>query len=274
MAGSRVPAVELRDRYLDLLERTLTHTAYADLDIGRPGRNPITRRLVRMLERLGVVCLRLTPQDGATRERGEDWPVFAHTMAGVQRLRNTRWCVEQALTEGVAGDLIEAGTWRGGSAMMMRGVLDAYGDTERALYVADTFAGLPAPQPERYPADRGARWHREPRLSVSVAEVRANFERLGLLDDRVNFLEGPFADTLPAMAERTWAVVRLDGDMYESTIVALRHLWPGVAPGGFVIVDDYGAVGPCRQAVDDFRSEHGIDAELHSVDWTGAWWRR
>ncbi len=266
--------MQLRDRYLDLLEQTLTHTAYTHLDIGRPGRNPISRRVVRAFERLGVVFLRIAPQDRAARDRGEDWPVFAHTMAGVQRLRNTRRCVEQAIGDGVPGDLIEAGTWRGGSAMMMRAVLDACGDTERALYVADTFAGLPAPDPERYPADQGARWHREPRLAVDLAEVRASFQRFGLLDDRVRFLEGRFADTLPAVADRTWAVVRVDGDMYESTIDALSRLWPGVAPGGFVIVDDYGAVGACRQAVDEFRAQHGIDAPLHMVDWTGAWWRR
>ncbi len=263
--------MQLRDRYLDLLEQTLTHTAYTQLDVGRPGRNPLTRRVVRLLERRGVAWLRMTPQDAGTRERGEDWPLFAHTMAGVQRLRNTRWCVEQALEDGVPGDLIEAGTWRGGSAMMMRAVLDAYEGTERELYVADTFAGLPTP---RHPADHGARWHREPRLAVGLDEVRASFARFGLLDERVHFLEGLFADTLPGVSDRTWAVVRLDGDMYGSTMDALRALWPGVAPGGFVIVDDYGAVDACRQAVDEFRAEQSIDAPIHEVDWTGVWWRR
>lgn len=271
---AHLPTVELRTRYLDLLEQTLTHTAYARLDIGRNGGNPATRRLVRLLERVGVVALRLRDDDVRQRDAGYDWPVFAYTMSGVRRLRNTRWCVEQALGEDVPGDLIEAGTWRGGSAMMMRAVLHAHGDQKRRVYVGDTFAGLPAPDVRRYPADSGARLHREPRLAVSLEDVRAGFERLGLLDERVVFLKGLFADTLPCVADREWAVIRIDGDLYQSTFDALTHLWPGLAVGGFVIVDDYGAVEGCRRAVDDFRAMHGIVTPLEHVDWTGIWWRR
>jgi O-methyltransferase len=266
--------VELRDRYLDLVEQTLTHTAYAKLDIGHVGAHPVTRRLIRMLERRGLVVLRFAEDDPDVRANGRDWPAFAYTMSGVKRLRNTRWCVERALADGVPGDLVEAGTWRGGSAMMMLAVARAHGDRDRRLYVADTFAGLPPPDAERYPDDRGLRLHREPRLAVSLDEVRAGFERLGLLDERVVFLEGLFADTLPAVADRTWAVIRLDGDLYGSTMDALTHLWPGLAVGGFVIVDDYGAVEGCRRAVEEFRTRHGISAPLQQVDWTGVWWRR
>jgi O-methyltransferase len=265
--------VELRDRYLDLLEQTLTHTAYGRLDVGFGG-NPLSRRLVRVLERRGIVALRPAAGDDEARENGHDWPVFAYTMSGVRRLRNTRCCVEQVLADGVPGDLIETGTWRGGSAMMMRGVLQAHEDLERRVYAADTFAGLPAPDVRGYPDDRCSRLHREPRLAIGVDEVRAGFERLGLLDERVVFLEGLFADTLPAVSDRTWAVIRLDGDLYESTSDALTHLWPGVARGGFVIVDDYGAVAGCRRAVDEFRARHGITAPLRRIDWTGVWWRR
>ena len=262
-------------RYLDLLEQTLTHTAYSQLDIGRPGANPVARRILRALRRAGVVALRMTPDDAQVRELGLDWPVFAHTMVGVHRLRHARRCVETVLAEGVPGDLIEAGTWRGGVAMLMRATLDVHDDGgDRLVYVADSFAGLPAPRRQSHPADAGARWHREPLLAVSADEVRASFARLGLLDERVRFLEGLFADTLPALDDRTWAVVRLDGDMYESTMDGLRSLWPGLAPGGFLIVDDYGAVDACRQAVDDFRAAQGIRTPIERTDWTGAWWRR
>jgi O-methyltransferase len=262
---------QLRNRYLDLLEQTLTHTAYAHLDVGRTGANPLTRRVARLLRRRAIVGLRFSADDQAERRTGRDWPVFAYTMSGVQRLQNTRRCVERALADGVEGDLVEAGTWRGGSAMMMKGTLCAHGDEERRVYVADTFAGLPAPT---LAADRGSRLHREPLLAVGVDEVRAGFERLGLLDDRVVFLEGLFADTLPAVADRRWAVIRIDGDLYESTRDALTHLWPGLAVGGFVIVDDYGAVDGCRRAVDEFRARHGITTPLQRIDWTGVWWRR
>jgi len=104
--------------------------------------------------------------------------------------------------------------------------------------------------------------------------VRANFARYGLLDDRVRLLEGWFSDTLPDAPIDALSVLRLDGDLYESTMDALEHLEPRVSPGGFVIVDDHGGWEPCRAAVADYRGRHGITAPIHEVDWTGAWWRK
>jgi O-methyltransferase len=70
------------------------------------------------------------------------------------------------------------------------------------------------------------------------------------------------------------ALIRLDGDMYSSTIVALQSLYPKLSPGGFIIVDDYGAIPACKQAVTDFRSQLGIDEPIERIDWTGVWWRK
>ncbi len=105
--------------------------------------------------------------------------------------------------------------------------------------------------------------------------MKQNFRRYGLLDDQVRFLKGWFRDTLPTVRDREWALIRLDGDMYESTIDGLTNLYPGLAPRGFVIVDDYSSVDACRQAVHDFRKAHeSIDDPLVDVDWTGVYWRR
>jgi O-methyltransferase len=106
--------------------------------------------------------------------------------------------------------------------------------------------------------------------------VKANFDRYCLLDEQVRFVPGWFRDTLPELAVEiaAIAVLRLDGDMYESTIDALTHLEPLVSPGGYVIVDDYGGIDACRQAVTDHRSTHGITAPIHTVDWTAVWWRK
>jgi hypothetical protein len=109
---------------------------------------------------------------------------------------------------------------------------------------------------------------------VGLEEVQANFARYALLDDRVVFTKGWFRDTLPTLPVEQIAVLRLDGDLYESTIDALVHLEPKVAPGGFVIVDDYGGIEACRQAVTDYRRSAGIDAAIHDVDWTAVWWRK
>jgi O-methyltransferase len=113
-------------------------------------------------------------------------------------------------------------------------------------------------------------------VETGVWRVKANFARYGLLDDHVRFVPGWLCDTLPKLATEIGpiAVLRLDGDMYESTIDALTHLEPLVAPCGFVIVDDDHGIEACLQAVTDHRSAHGITAPLHEVDWTAVWWRK
>ncbi len=109
---------------------------------------------------------------------------------------------------------------------------------------------------------------------VSLETVRDNFRQFELLDDRVRFIPGWFRDTLPGAPIDRIAVLRLDGDMYESTYVALSALYPKVSPGGFVIIDDFGALPRCSQAVHDYRFEHNITESLDTIDWTGVYWRR
>jgi O-methyltransferase len=212
--------------------------------------------------------------DPVQRAEGRDWPPFAETMIGTRRLDNLVACVRQVLHDDVPGDLIETGAWRGGATILMRAVLAAYGDADRRVWVADSFQGLPVPDGEQYPADEGVDLSGVDILKVDADHVRANFARYGLLDDRVRFLEGWFRDTLPGAPIDALAVIRLDGDLYESTSDALTALYPKLSPGGFVIVDDYGAFEPCRRAVDDYRAAHGIDDPITEVDWTGAFWRR
>src|SRR5262249_48778679 len=144
------------------------------------------------------------------------------------------------LRRGVPGDFIETGVWRGGACIFARAVLRAYGDPERKVWVADSFEGLPKPDAAKYPADRGSRLYRQAHLAVSLEEVTANFARYNMLDDRVVFLRGWFRDTLPTAPIEKLAVLRLDGDLYESTMEALSHLYDRVSVGGYVIVDDYG----------------------------------
>jgi O-methyltransferase len=111
-------------------------------------------------------------------------------------------------------------------------------------------------------------------LAVSLAEVKRNFTRYGLLDDQVCFLEGWFKDTFPTAPINQIAVLRLDGDMYESTTDALVHLYDKVSPGGYVIIDDYGCIGNCKAAVDDFRRSRRITDPIQQIDWSGIFWRR
>ena len=192
------------------------------------------------------------------RECGLGWPSRAHTFLSIDRLDNIQSCVETALADGVRGDLIETGVWRGGACILMRAILKVWGDTTRTVWLADSFEGLPPPDPQTYPADLGDRHHQwSEEFSVSREQVEANFRRYGLLDEQVRFLEGWFRDTLPNAPIQNLAVLRLDGDMYESTMQALASLYDRLSVGGFVIVDDY-YLEACAKAIHDFRSQRGI----------------
>lgn len=264
---------ELRSLYLDLLERSLTHTLYAGADaVGFPPGGWARRRILALLRGRGIIPVRVLPEQERVQREGRAWPLFAQTMVGLERLRNLRTCIETILEERVPGDVIEAGAWRGGASIFMRGVLKAHNVTDRCVWVADSFRGLPAPSVD-YPADEGADWHLAAELAVSRETVEANFARYGLLDDQVRFVAGWFRDTLPPLRNETWSLIRLDGDMYESTMDALVNLYPRLSPGGFVVVDDY-SVPACREAVHDYRRSAGIEEPIERIDWTGVYWRR
>jgi hypothetical protein len=211
--------------------------------------------------------------DPTTRERGRDWPSQAHTMIGTLRLNNLQQCIESVLSDSVPGDLIETGVWRGGATIFMRGVLKAYGVTDRTVWVADSFAGLPPPDSKQYRADRWSGAHLIKVLAVSEDEVRSNFTKYDLLDERVRFLKGWFRDSLPTAPIDKLAIVRLDGDMYESTMDGLTNLYPKLSSGGYVIVDDY-VLPACAKAVSDYRLAHQITEPIVDIDGVGAYWRR
>lgn len=271
-----VASPELPQRYLDLLKKTLTMALWEARDGTQvfDRKRGLRRAIRRVLKRNARGSRATDPDAQARRMEGRDWPKLAHSMVGMKRLDNLQACVESALRDGIPGDLIETGVWRGGASILMRGILQAYAVRDRCVWVADSFEGLPPPDPAKYPADAGDTHHENTLLAVSLEEVQANFRQYGLLDDQVRFLKGWFKDTLPAAPIERIAVARLDGDMYESTIDALRSLYPKLSPGGYLIVDDYGAIPACKRAVTDFRESSGIDEPIETIDWTGVWWRR
>ena len=238
------------DLYLDLMKRALTNSIYPGIE----GES----------------------FDAEKRASGADSPPTAHTMIGLRRLDQLQQCVEDVIRSQVPGDVIETGVWRGGASIFMRAVLRVHDVTDRTVWVADSFEGLPAADLEQYPQDDGevAGLHGIPYLAVSLEQVKDNFRAYGLLDDQVRFLKGWFKDTLSTAPVERLAVLRMDGDMYQSTIEALTALYPKLSVGGYVVVDDYGAIEQCRQAVHDYRDAHGISDEMTRVDWTGVHWKR
>lgn len=239
--------------YLDLMKRCLTNLIYQD-------------RSSLLGQDLAF--------DLRNRVEGRDWPANAHTMIGIHRLDNLHFCVEDLLARKVPGDLMETGVWRGGAAILMRAILKANGVTDRRVWCADSFEGLPPPDAAKYPADANLAFNQFKELAVSLEEVQNNFRRYNLLDDQVKFLKGWFRDTLPGAPVERLALLRLDGDLYESTMDALTALYPKVSRGGYVIVDDYNDIPACRQAVHDYWQRHGIKEEIMAIDWSGVFWMK
>jgi O-methyltransferase len=258
-AGVRPQVEALRAAYLEVLKLCLCDLAgegTASVDSTKDGR---------------LYLRELKGEQLQLRATGRDWPLRALTMVGLDRLDDLQGCVEAVVAEGVDGDLVEAGSWRGGASILMRATLDSLGADERTVWVADSFEGFPvADAPELREGDE---MHGLEFLSVPVEQVRGYFARFGC-ENGVRFVPGFFQDTMPELRGRRWSVVRLDGDTYEATWVTLEALYPGLSAGGHLIVDDYGALEVCRQAVDDFRREHGIAEPLEEVDWTCVRWRK
>jgi O-methyltransferase len=196
------------------------------------------------------------------RTAGLDWPLHGLTMVGLGRLDDLQSCVETIVADGIEGDVIEVGAWRGGASIVMRATLDSLGDA-RTVCVADSFEGFPSTE------DLGAFDF----LASPLDEVRDSFERFGC-EHGVEFVPGFFEETLPRLTDRRWALIRLDADTYEPTREALRCLYPNLSTGGYLIVDDYGSFEGCRRAVDEFRREHGLDDPLERIDSTCVRWRR
>ena len=246
------PGTDDRCRYLDLLEGVLTGSVLEDSSISPwvdPGFSPMTRFL------------------------GRDWPKHALTMIGTARMRNIRMLLETILRTEVPGDLIETGVWRGGACLYMRAILAGYGVKDRTVWLANSFKGLPLPDPGVFPVDANDTHHTQEELVVSADQVRAAFHRFGLLDEQVRFLEGWFKDTLASAPIERLALLRLDGDMFESTWEALEVLYPKLSPRGFIIIDDY-ILPACRAAVDEYRSGFNLQEDMQEIDGAAVYWQK
>lgn len=271
--------MEPKNEYLQLVKKVLTHSLWPEeyVEVGRNKGKSLKSFFGNMLikafrtRNIKLVKYRVVDEDSFLEGRG--WPVKAETMIGLKRLDNIEFCINQILKNGIPGDLIETGVWRGGATIFMKAVLKINDVNDRVIWVADSFEGLPVPDVTNYPADKGDRHYTIDELQVSMEQVRHNFQKYGLLDDNVKFLKGWFKDTLPAAPIKNLALLRIDGDMYESTMDALKNLYPKLSVGGYVIIDDF-LNESCVKAVEDYRKEHGINESITKIDWTGVFWQK
>ena len=195
------------------------------------------------------------------------------------RFTNIEQLILHIVEDQVEGDLIETGVWRGGAVIYMRAILKILNVTNRNVWVADSFEGLPTPDKDKNPLE--AETSEVIKLmyqnfEAGLLEVKNNFQRFDLLDDQVKWLKGWFKDTLPGAPIQKLAMIRLDGDYYDSTMDSLTNLYDKLSVGGFVIVDDYGedTWTDCRRAIHDFRLRQNITDIIVPVDSVCVYWRK
>ena len=265
-------------RYIDLLKMVLTDLHHIDYYEFKPliynegWKGKVTSWINATLGRKNLSLCRMIKPQIQDRVFGIDWPMNADTMIGLKRIENLEFCIKEILNKNIPGDLIETGVWRGGASIFMKAMLEVNNDHDRIVWLADSFEGLPKPNEEKYKSDKGDKHYVVQELKVSLETVIANFKKYGLLDDKVKFLKGWFKDTLPIAPIERLSLIRLDGDMYESTMDGIMNLYPKLSKGGFLIVDDWGSVKGCQDAINDYRSQYNISEEIIPIDKSGIYW--
>jgi len=279
----------LEKKYLDLLKKSLLNEIYLEneLRIFSLAEKELVFDRPFGLKKLNYEKLhhigRIFPQQLADfhekRFEGElikvNTPhlVYADTMIGRKRLDHLHYCLDTLRDEKISGDLIECGVWRGGASIFMKSYLDTYNMSDRAVYLADSFEGVPESVLEEDKAtDLSKRAY--PGLAVPLEDVKNNFSKYDVSMQNVFFIEGWFKDTLSKAPINQLALLRLDGDLYESTMDALNALYHKVVPKGFVIIDDFKALPQCEQAVHDFRQKNNINEPIQKIDNEAVYWRK
>lgn len=186
------------------------------------------------------------------------------TMVSENVLNNVQYCIEQCLINNIEGDFVETGVWKGGCSILAYNTYKKLNQNKK-VYCFDSFEGLPPPNTDVYPMDAGDNHYTLKELAIPLEEVIRNFQIFSPIDDNVVFVKGWFKNTIPTNTIEKISVLRLDGDMYESTILALDHLYPKLSIGGFCIIDDYIHRG-ARAAVEDFRSKYNITDSIILAD--------
>lgn len=271
----------ITSNYIELLKKTLIDYGnidsyeYYPLNIVNPNwKTAILFQLDKLLRTRNFIISKRKLVIKENRINGYDWPANAMTMIGLNRLNNIEYCIHSIINDRIEGDLLEAGVWRGGATILMRAVLKELNITNRNVWVADSFMGLPKPNKKSYKPDEGNKLNSLKILKVELEIVKQNFEKYDLLDDQVKFLVGWFKDTLPKAPINKLALLRLDADMYESTYQALENLYPKLSIGGYVIIDDYNAFQNCKLAVDDYRKKFNINDSIIKIDKEAIYWRK
>lgn len=251
-AGSSA-ASSLISLYLDTMKRTL---------IGMSLRTPA--RAFRSNDTL--------PYEEERRMMGHDWPLYGVSMIGLKRMSNIQELLENVLAKGIPGDYSEFGVWRGGASIFARAVLKAHGVEDRTVHVFDSFEGLP----KASTGEDSDSWSKMTYLMIPLEEVQSNFDAFGLLDAQTQFHQGFFRTSCPQFRNEfggRLSIVRLDGDMYESTMDILYNVYEFLSVSGYVIIDDY-SISVCKKAIQEFMERNRIEEKIISIDAASSYWQK
>lgn len=217
--------------------------------------------------------------DATERDREIASAARPFTMTSDERIWSLLESVRYLTRNGIQGDFVECGVWRGGGIMAMMLMLRDLDEQSRRVWLYDTFEGMTAPSNADIEIASGTTasqllkatnsrteklvWAYSPR-----AEVESNIRTTGYPAEMVNICEGDVAQTLLDDVPEQIALLRLDTDWYESTLVELEILFPRLAPGGICIIDDYGHWRGSRQAADEYFARQATKPLMHRIDYS------
>jgi hypothetical protein len=287
---SEIPAIPIGNLYIPGVDTAVLSTTYINL--------------------MKATVLNMIYEPDPTKITGEKWPgANTMTMVGLRRINNVQALMEDTIINNIPGDFIETGAWRGGVCAFAAAIFTAYGQWKtRNVWIADSFKGIPPVNITEYPQDKphigSDKW--TILTNNPAGKVQDMFKALDLYRPEVKWLIGWFKDTLPRFQKEDkntkFSIIRLDGDIYESTIQALTFLYPSLSVGGmysvvtitiyfnpdnifkgYTIIDDFTDWHGCRTAVLDFRKACGITDEDSPITLTyhkkgeparGVWWKK
>ncbi len=224
-------------------------------------------------------CLKQQFPDVSEQVLGIVQAVRKYTMTSPERLIALCNAVRYVSQQQIPGDVVECGVWKGGSMMAVASMLGLQNDFSRQLWLYDTFEGMSEPEAadidhdgnqaaallqKQNKQDADSIWCWSP-----LQEVQDNLACTQYPSNLTRFVQGKVETTIPAQAPDRISLLRLDTDWYASTMHELEHLFPRLAPGGVLIIDDYGHWQGCRRAVDQYFADNNISIFLNRIDYTG-----
>jgi hypothetical protein len=244
----------------------------------RTVRRTLTKRGLSLVRAVPYMRLPL-PRDCDDETAETIIAVSPYTLTSPDRVMGLCLAVRYLVASRIEGDIVECGVWRGGSIMAIARTLLSLGVTDRDIYMYDTFTDMPEPTAEDEIDLGGRTWSDlkdeyaasgdDVHSYLPFAEVRRLIEATGYPPERLHFVQGLVEDTIPEHAPERIALCRLDTDFYASTLHELRHLYPRIAPGGVLLIDDYSSFVGAKRAVDEYFTETDSPILLQRLDWAG-----